>query len=110
LILTSDDCKRLAPETLAALLTQLKSQAPTPVAPEALPEADEFDMVDVVDLTRDQVAQFVEGIHEQTVNGLRIFAEHGPVIDAHLLDQVGITNYAHFQGRVTKRTRTVTRN
>ncbi|MDB5393074.1 MAG: hypothetical protein JWM91_580 [Rhodospirillales bacterium] len=39
--------------------------------------------------------------------GLRVFAESGPVIRADALSAVGITNFGHFQGRVTRCTRTV---
>jgi hypothetical protein len=37
-----------------------------------------------------------------------VIAEHGPVIHAKLLNDVGIENYGSFQGGVTKRTRTIT--
>jgi hypothetical protein len=116
LVLTSEDCARLRPETIADLIAQAVSRSmaletsttPAPRA-ETVPGADDIDMHDVVDLTPDQVAEFMDGIHQQTVDGLRVFAENGSVIDARLLNAVGITNYSHFQGRVTKRTRTVTR-
>jgi hypothetical protein len=48
--------------------------------------------------------------HWLVIDEAHLFAENGPIIDAHLLDGVGITNYGHFQGRVTKRTRTITGN
>lgn len=78
--------------------------------PQYPPGADQYGMEweGVVDLTPAQVAEILEGCSTQTVAGLRIFAEHGPIIDANLLDGAGIDNYGHFQGRVTKRTRTVT--
>jgi hypothetical protein len=65
---------------------------------------------DVVDLTPGQVEVFMKGCSTRTIAGLRVIAEHGPVIHASLLDRAGIENYGHFQGRVTLRTRTVTGN
>jgi hypothetical protein len=55
-----------------------------------------------------QIESFMEGCSEKTVAGLRVIAEHGPVIHAKLLNDVGIENYGSFQGGVTKRTRTIT--
>ncbi len=50
----------------------------------------------------------MKGCAPETIAGLRVIAENGPVIKASLLDAAGIENYSHFQGRVTKRTRTIT--
>lgn len=66
-----------------------------------------FNWENVVDLTPDEVAVFMEGAAAKTRDGLRVFAERGPVIDADALNVAGITNYGHFQGRVTQRTRTI---
>jgi hypothetical protein len=63
---------------------------------------------DVVDLTPGQIEEFMSGCSEETIAGLKVIAEQGPVIHASLLEGAGIENYGHFQGRVTKRTRTVT--
>jgi hypothetical protein len=71
---------------------------------------DRFDWDGVVDLSLDEVAAFAEGAGDKTMAGLRIFAERGPAILANALNSAGITNYGHFQGRVTRRTRTVKRN
>jgi hypothetical protein len=112
LVLTSDDLVRLKPESVADILALLSAGQAVP--PSGSPSSPlsvglaGFNMDDVVDLTVQQIAAFVDGIHAQTVAGLRVFAEHGPVIDAFLLKNAGIANYAHFQGRVTKRTRTIT--
>jgi hypothetical protein len=116
LVLSGADYAQLRPETQADLLARFGQQTiaaeplASPAPQETIPDAEGFNFEDVVDLTPAQVAAFVDGIHQQTVDGLRMFAEHGPIIDAHLLDGVGITNYSHFQGRVTKRTRTITGN
>ena len=107
--LTKDDFNALSPSTRAELLAALSSK---PKAnPGQLPtgfEADDFE--DVIDLTPGQIEDFMEGCSDETVAGLKVFAEHGPVIHAKLLDAAGIENYGHFQGRVTKRTRTVTKD
>lgn len=63
-----------------------------------LDDAEDFE--DVVDLTPGQIEEFMEVCSEQTIAGLRVFAEHGPVIRAKLLNEAGIENYGHFQGRV----------
>ncbi len=71
---------------------------------------DRFDWTDVVDLSLDEVAAFNEGAGEKTMAGLKIFAEEGPVILANRLIRAEITNYGHFQSRVTRRTRTIKGN
>jgi len=72
--------------------------------------AEGFEWDDVVDLTPAQVEEFIAGCSLKTVAGLRVIAEHGPVIRASLLGRAGIENYGHFQGRITTRVRTVTGN
>jgi|GEM_PF-3832949 len=72
--------------------------------------AEGFEWDDVADLTPGQVETFMAGCSLKTVAGLRVLAEHGPVIRASLLDRAGIENYGHFQGRITTRVRTVTGN
>lgn len=108
IVLTPDDLSKLKPETLQDLRAQLGVGASA--KPPGAENSGEFDWEDVVDLTIEQVREFMEGCSKETVDGLKVIAEHGPVIRADLLNAVGITNYAHFQGRVTKRTRTVTKN
>ncbi|WP_157082389.1 hypothetical protein [Sphingomonas pruni] len=107
IVLTKDDFTSFSPSTRAEILASLSSK---PKAnPSQLPtgfSAEDFD--GVVDLTPGQIEDFMEGCSEETIAGLKVIAEHGPVIDAKLLGAAGIQNYGHFQGRVTKRTRTVT--
>ena len=104
-IINDTDFSKLKPGTRQDIIATLLSTTTNPV-----PEYDMegFDWDEVVDLTPDEVEEFVAACSEQTVAGLRVIAEHGPVIAANLLNEVGIENYGHFQGRVTKRTRTVT--
>lgn len=62
----------------------------------------------VADLTLKQVEKFIAGCSEQTINGLKVLAQHGPKINASMLDEAGIERYGSFQGATTKRTRTIT--
>ncbi len=106
-VLNSEDLSGLSP----ALREELKALAfPKPQNNAGnIPlgfEENAFD--DVVDLSLDEVEEFMKGCAPETIAGLRVIAENGPVIHATLLDAAGIENYSHFQGRVTKRTRTIT--
>jgi hypothetical protein len=107
IVLTKEDFSALSPSTRAELLASLSSKPKAD--PGQLPSGfTEKDFEDVVDLTPGEIEEFMEGCSEETIAGLKVIAEHGPVIHAKLLDDAGIENYGHFQGRVTKRTRTVT--
>jgi hypothetical protein len=105
--ITKEDLSAFSPSTRAEILAALTSK---PKAnPGQLPTGFKSeDFVDVVELTPGQIEDFMQGCSDETIAGLKVFAEHGPVIHAKLLDDAGIENYGHFQGRVTKRTRTVT--
>jgi len=107
IVLTKEDVSGFSPSTRAELMA---AAFPKPQAEAyALPASFDPDAFDgVVDLTPGQVEEFMSGCSEQTIAGLKVIAEHGPVIHANKLDAAGIDNYGHFQGRVTKRTRTVT--
>ena len=107
IVLTKEDFNSFSPSTRAELLASLSSKPKA--SPGELPvgfDKDDFD--GVIDLSSDQIEEFMAGCSDETIAGLKVFAEHGPVIHAKLLDDAGIENYGHFQGRVTKRTRTVT--
>lgn len=107
IVLNSEDISGLSPalrEELKAL-TFPKPKANADNIPPGF-EKNAFD--DVVDLTLEEVEEFMKGCAPETIAGLKVIAENGPVIHATLLDAVGIENYSHFQGRVTKRTRTIT--
>ena len=65
-------------------------------------------MTAVADLTYRQVQKWMEAASPPTKLGLRVVAEHGPVIRAKALTDAGIDNISHFQSRTTIRTRTVT--
>lgn len=107
IVLTKEDISAFSPSTRAELMAAAFPKTQTP--PSELPpgfDADDFE--NVAELTPGQVEEFMAGCSEETIAGLKVIAEHGPVIHASLLDAVGIENYGHFQGRVTKRTRTIT--
>jgi hypothetical protein len=70
--------------------------------------ASDVDWTDVVDLTPGQVEEFMAGCSEWTVKGLRVIAERGEKVHGSALREAGIENVGHFQGAVTKRTRTIT--
>jgi len=106
LLIDEHDLSRLKPETRADLLATLTSSASTGTLPNHDPR---FDWAHVVDLTLEQVEQFMETASDSTREGLKVVARRGPVFLADELKAAGITNYGHFQGRVTQRTRTVTR-
>jgi len=104
LVLTEEDLIKLKPSTRADLVANL---FPT-THEKRVDNLHGFNWVEVVSLTPGQVEKFMAGCSDETKAGLKVIAEKGPVIHASLLEGVGIENYGHFQGRVTKRTRTVT--
>jgi hypothetical protein len=106
LMLNAKDLSKLSSAARAELAALLfpKDEASLPAGF----DADDFE--DVVDLTPGQVEDFMQGCAEVTIAGLKIIAEKGPAIHASLLDDAGIENYGHFQGSVTKRTRTITKD
>jgi hypothetical protein len=105
IVLNSEDISALSP----ALREELKNAAfPKRKVQGPPPGFDEDSFEDVVDLSPGEIEEFMKGCAPETIAGLKVIAEHGPVIHASLLDRAGIDNYSHFQGRVTKRTRTVT--
>lgn len=108
IILNESDLNNLKPTTRADLMAAIFRSPAMPTSPQN--HAEGYEWEDVVDLTPEDVAEFMQGCSTQTVAGLQLIAEHGPVIAANLLQQAGIDNYGHFQGRVTKRTRTITGN
>jgi hypothetical protein len=132
--LNADDCARLRPETLAQVLRELGLYAPglgsrAPEASDGSPNnpqdswTEEWNFTNVADLTVPQIRDFIRG-YEQVESALRLFAEHGPVLDARLLANVGVVDdptgeergwdgviaISSFQRNMTKRVRTVTGN
>ena len=115
--LSRKDLSRLSASTRTEILTYLGSQVSgetSPVDPHDT-EYDGFDMVDVAELTYNQMRTWMEAASDWTKNGLRVFAEQGPIVHVDAL-MAGLSkdgrsdNYSHFQSRTTIRTRTVTGN
>lgn len=104
LVFTEADLIKLKASTRADILANLFP----PATEQPAENARGFDWDEVVSLTLAQVEEFMAGCSDETRAGIRVIAEHGPTIHASLLAEAGIENYGHFQGRVTKRTRTVT--
>ena len=104
LVLDEGDISALKPATRADIIATLfRKGKHTPTGSDG-----SVDWTDVVDLSPLQVEEFMKKVSPEYSAGLKIIAEHGPVIKADMLNQTGITNYGHFQGRMTLRTRTVT--
>ncbi len=104
IVLTESDLSRLKASTRADLMATFIGDLQAFKA-----EAEDDDYWEgVVDLTVDQVEKFVAGCSQQTINGLKVIAKHGPKIHASLLDEAGIEKYGSFQGGTTKRARTIT--
>ena len=107
-VLDKTDLLSLKPETVTDIFATLKfGETSVSTRPQG---TENWESNEPVDLTLEQVNEFMLGVHPKTKAGLRIFAEHGPIIDARMLNDAGIANYSHFQSTVTKRTRTITGN
>ncbi len=108
LIINAKDISRLRPETREDLFSTLFNEHfEVGVVVEGDPE---YDWEEVEELSVSQIRKFASGCSDKTLAGLRVFAEHGPVIDAKLLKSAEITSYSNFQAGLTKRVRTITGN
>ena len=103
IVLTSDDLSRLKPKTRADIINKLFPS-------DDVSDENDIDFEDVVGLSFSEVSEFMNNVSEKYQAGLRVIAEDGPVIHASALERAGITNFGHFQGRITLRTRTITGN
>lgn len=115
LTISSDEFKTLSAGARAELLTILQGTAalarpPSPSPDDTDPAFADFDMALATDLTPAQVKTWMEAASDKTKLGLRVIAEHGPVVDFNLLKEAGIDNIGQFQSRTTIRTRTITGN
>ena len=114
MIINQADFARLGPVAQKELLALWQaSPAPAQEAPALSSAANDpryagIVMEHVVDLSPEDVGEWMKGAHEKTEAGLRFFAEHGPIVDAVKLQESGVENLRHFQSRTTTRTRTVT--
>ncbi|BCG98777.1 hypothetical protein MesoLj131b_07770 [Mesorhizobium sp. 131-2-5] len=114
ILLDQGDLAKLSPAARAEILSHLSLNAPSSLAVDTpatgVVDYEGIDMTDVVELDEQQIRFWMEAAKEKTKLGLRVIAEHGPVLDASLLNDAGIENISHFQSRTTIRTRTVTKN
>lgn len=120
--LSGEELRKFSPAFQAELLAYLSTtvadaSVPALAAPSVTDSTDyssiDYDGIDydgVVDITPSQAGELISGICEKYANCLRLFAEHGPVINGSLVAQLGITNFSNLQMSVSKRTRTVTGN
>ena len=115
--LSRKDLSRLSASTRAEILAYLSSHesGEEHLVDHHDPEYGRFDMVDVAELTYSQMRTWMEAASPWTKNGLRVFAEQGPIIHVNelvkgLKKDRGSDNYSQFQSRTTVRTRTVTGN
>ncbi|MBI0537747.1 hypothetical protein D9599_19485 [Roseomonas sp. KE2513] len=113
LTISGEEFANLSNATRSELLAILEGKERASSVPSDMsPTMDEryrgIDMTNVADLTFKQIQQWMVAASDQTKLGLRVFAEHGPVIRAQALVDAGINNLAHFQSRTTIRTRTIT--
>ena len=116
LTLSKKDLSYLSPRTRAEILDYLSSPAAVERHTVENPDRDYdgIDMSYVADLTYRQVRIWMQAASNWTKAGLRVFAEHGPVIHVNALVEAlkkeGSDKYSQFQSRTTVRTRTVTGN
>lgn len=115
MIITQNDFVRLGPVAQKELLAMWQTSTATTQDSLVLPSSAAndpryagIDMGHVVDLSPEQVEEWMKAAHEKTEAGLRYFAEHGPIVDAVALQEAGVENLRHFQSRTTTRTRTIT--
>lgn len=65
-----------------------------------------FDMTTAADMTPANISKFFEVCSDEYKQGIRLFAEKGPIIDFNEITALGIKR-TQFQSRTTVRTRTV---
>ncbi|MEG8028996.1 hypothetical protein [Sphingomonas aerolata] len=105
LVVNKEAFNRLKARTKAELLSVLFD---TEMTEDTLNE--EFNWEDRVHFSESEIEEFMTTLNADTANGLRAIAEHGPIIHASILDDVGVSDYASFQRSTTRRVRTVTQD
>ena len=107
--LTIQDFVSLSPAAQAEIMAIWNGHPVEKPAPKLVVDADYtgIDMEDREDLTPKQIRKWMEKASDKTKDGLRVFAELGPIVTSQQLVDAGIDNLGHFQSRVTMRTRTV---
>lgn len=110
IVLGISDIKALSEEArneIIGLITSIDEDDDWPDS-ELGPEYEGVDLEGRADLSPKQVVSWMSNASDRTKLGLKIIAEHGPVVKSQLLLDAGIDNLSHFQSRTTIRTRTIT--
>ncbi|GGN51417.1 hypothetical protein GCM10011349_23980 [Novosphingobium indicum] len=112
-VLTADDLASFSQATRNEILQRVAdvmgSLPPSEVmpAPTLREYFEDIYVADLEDITRKHIGKWMQGLSQSVQDGVRLIAEHGPVIEArHLLD-AGIS-IRHFQSATTRRTRSLT--
>lgn len=115
IVLSADDLATFSISTrneilrhFANMVGGMPATMPVP-APEWRDHIDDVQITNCEELNLRQMSEWMKGISETVHRGVKIIAEHGPLIDARLLTEAGV-NIRQFQSATTKRTRKVTRN
>ena len=113
IVLTGEDIAGFSDATRNEILRRLEgsigempSRSPLP-APELSDLYHDIHMPHLEDVTFKHISKWMEGVSQRVRDGLRIIAEHGPVIEANALFEAGI-NIRQFQSATTRRTRSLT--
>ena len=113
IVLSADDLASFSKPTRNEIMRRftdtmgsLPLPSPNP-APDWQDQFDDVHMPGCEELTLRQIDQWMRGISGTVEVGVRIIAEHGPVISARRLIDAGV-NIRQFQSATTKRTRKVT--
>lgn len=113
IILTADDLASFSDSTrheilrrLQTIVADMPSRARCP-APNSGDAYHDIHTSNLEDITSKHMKKWMEGLPNQVRAGVRIIAQHGPVIEARLLREAGI-NVRQFQSATTRRTRAMT--
>lgn len=113
IVLTADDLAAFSDSTRDEILRRLRdavgnvpSRAPLP-APDHGDAYHDIHASDLEDITFKRMKKWMENLSDPVRAGVRIIAQHGPVIEARLLREAGI-NVRQFQSATTRRTRALT--
>lgn len=113
IVLTDDDLASFSQPTRNEILRRFGDvmgslPVPPPVpAPEWRERFDDVHLDKREDITYKLIQRWMDGVSDHVRQGVRLLAEHGPVIEASLLRDAGI-NLKQFQSATTRRTRKVT--
>lgn len=113
ILLTAHDLAAFTESTRAEILwrlqdtsgnVQIRATFPAPSFSDAY---DDIHTSNLEDITFKRMGKWMEGLSDQVRTGVRIIAQHGPVIEANRLREAGI-NVRQFQSATTRRTRAIT--